>query len=126
MNNYRLAKKTRPFLVLDIVVYAALAVLITVLLVVVLRFQKKVGEAGEYSVEVYRDNKIYRKFSLEENGTFDIAGSLTLVIEDRRVWVENAHCPDKICMSRSVSRINDPITCLPNKITIMIRGAVID
>lgn len=50
-------------------------------------------------------------------------GPTTIQIEDKRVWVEKASCPQKTCARQGkISRIGESIVCLPNKIVITIEG----
>lgn len=48
---------------------------------------------------------------------------LTVVIENGQVYVADADCPDKVCQhTGKISRENQTIVCLPNRVTITITG----
>ena len=50
-------------------------------------------------------------------------GSNTIVIEDGRVYMKDADCPDKLCVQQGKIRTsNQCITCLPNKITVTVES----
>ncbi|MBQ3052993.1 MAG: NusG domain II-containing protein [Clostridia bacterium] len=48
-------------------------------------------------------------------------GKNTLVIENGRVYIKDADCPDKICENhRPISKSGETIVCLPNRLIIII------
>lgn len=50
-------------------------------------------------------------------------GTNIVVIKDGYVYMEDANCPDKICIKQGkINKKGQTITCLPNKITISIRN----
>ena len=73
------------------------------------------------------DGEEYGRFPLDTNvveriemldGSYNV-----LVIEEGKVDVTEASCPDGICVShRAVSRQNQSITCLPNKLVVEIQN----
>lgn len=115
MDNFKQIKNTRMFVKGDIFVYIVLVVVIAVVLTFVLVSQQPGGK-----VEVYYDNKLLAEYDLGEDGRHNIAEHMYLVIQNKIVWVEEADCPDKVCMSKKISRSNDPIYCLPNQIAVVI------
>ncbi len=53
----------------------------------------------------------------------DIDGHNKVVIADGEVWMEEADCPDKLCISQGkISRSGQTIICLPNKVMVTIKG----
>lgn len=46
-----------------------------------------------------------------------------LVIKDGKASIKSASCPDQICVrQKSISKVGETITCLPNKTVIKIVG----
>ena len=69
------------------------------------------------------------RYPLSENITTEILSgennefSNTLVIENGKVRVSSANCPDKICAGhKAVSYTGESIVCLPHKLVIEIKG----
>lgn len=86
------------------------------------------GTTTENAVAVVTiDGEEYGRFPLEEDceeriglsdGSYNI-----LVIKDGKADMTEASCPDKICVNhRSISKKNESITCLPNKVIIQIEN----
>ena len=73
------------------------------------------------------DGVVYGEYSLDADMTLEIVsekGHNLLVIESGAARVESASCPDGICSShRPVSRVGESIVCLPNKVSITVKGA---
>lgn len=50
----------------------------------------------------------------------------TIVIKDNEVYMENASCPDQICVHhKAVSKNGESIICLPNEVYIEIEGSTV-
>ena len=50
-------------------------------------------------------------------------GSNRLIIRDGEAWIEEADCPDKLCVRQGhISRTNESLVCLPHRITVRIAG----
>ena len=64
------------------------------------------------------------RHALTENGTYPLnGGTNVLVIRDGAAWMEEADCPDKICISQGrISREGQAIICLPNRVTVTVVG----
>lgn len=75
---------------------------------------------------IYSDNKLVREYVLTDNVKDEITiesetGYNTLRIEDGKIWIHDASCPDKICISQGkIYRDGEIIVCLPNKMLIKI------
>ena len=49
--------------------------------------------------------------------------SLTVVVENGRVWVEDSNCPDLVCQNHApISKAGEQIVCLPHRLVISITG----
>ena len=85
------------------------------------------GEKGA-EVQVTIDGEVYGTFSLSENQEIPIMidGVTTnlLVIKDGKADMTEADCPDMLCVhQRAVSKNNESIVCLPNKVVVQVIGA---
>lgn len=67
------------------------------------------------------------RFSLAEDGTHRLQGdgyALTVVLENGRVRVTDAACPDKVCEhTGAISRTAESIACVPCDVIVTIEGA---
>ena len=86
------------------------------------------GTAQEKIAVIKSDGKTVKTINLENTDspyTFEISGqngSNTIYVENGRISVINADCPDKLCVRRgAVSSPAVPIVCLPNKLVITIK-----
>lgn len=62
-------------------------------------------------------------YPLDENQTFvfegESGGYNVVTIEDGFVFMEEANCPDQICVKhKPLNQTADPIVCLPNKLVV--------
>ncbi len=85
------------------------------------------GEKGA-EVLITIDGELYGTYSLSENQEIPIIidGVTTnlLVIKDGKADMIEADCPDKLCVhQRAVSKNNESIVCLPNKVVVQVTGA---
>ena len=62
------------------------------------------------------------RYPLFQNGRYPLnGGSNILIIEDGFAWLEDADCPDKLCVRQGKVHLDGQvITCLPNKLTVTI------
>lgn len=78
-------------------------------------------------VNVYKDNTLIESYSLKLDGEYSVIDSS---VEMMRVSVKNgivdvtyANCPDKLCQHQMpISRSNETIVCLPNKIVVIVEN----
>lgn len=78
-------------------------------------------------VEVTVDDRIVEELPLDKNTELVIhghdGGTNTLVIENGRVYVSEASCPDKLCKNQGkVGQSGEMIVCLPNRMIAKIVG----
>ncbi len=78
---------------------------------------------GAYAV-VWVEGAESSKYRLSRNGTYVLnGGTNTMVIKDGKVHMEDAQCPDKLCIHMgTISYTGQAIICLPNKLVITIEG----
>lgn len=95
----------------------------------VIFFVQKNGSTEGLTVVVTVDGEEYYSGLLSgenqqaERREIDIDGHNKAVIENGEVWMEEADCPDKLCISQGkISRTGQTIICLPNKTMVTIKG----
>lgn len=83
------------------------------------------GREDGAGVVVRVDGKEVASYSLAIDGTYKLnGGTNTLCIKDGKAWLIYATCPDKLCVKQGkISKTGQTITCLPNKLTITVKGA---
>lgn len=77
------------------------------------------------SVIISIDGNDTIELSLSEDITYQIDeyGHNTLIIKDNMAWIEDADCPDKLCMNYGkISKTGDSIICLPHRLVIRIEN----
>jgi len=108
-------KKLRNDIVLVIVI---LSIAIIGFLIFVLNM-----EEGKY-VKISLDNKELYVYNLNENRMQKITsqyGDNVIEIKDGKVTVNEADCPDKICVKHSaISKTGQTIVCLPHRLVVEI------
>lgn len=100
-----------------------IAVLLAVALVLYLIFAA--GKQPGAKVIVRVNGEEVCSYSLSDSGTYPLnGGSNILIIKDGCAYLEDANCPDKLCVKQGkISRTGQCITCLPNKLTVTVYGA---
>lgn len=73
-------------------------------------------------VEIQIDGKVVETLDLQKERAFKInGGTNTVQIENGKVKMAAANCPDQICVhQKAISRNGESIICLPNKIVLKI------
>lgn len=83
------------------------------------------GTTGQ-KVQIQVDGKPYAIYSLAENQTIEITGhghTNKITIKDGTVQMAYSDCKNQICVhDGSISKTNQSIVCLPNKVLIEIVG----
>ena len=79
---------------------------------------------GAYA-EVMQNGVVIAMYPLDTDGEYPLAnGKNVIVIEDGVVYMHYDACPDRTCVKTGkISKTGESIVCLPNKISIIIRGA---
>ncbi len=72
------------------------------------------------------DGKIMKELSLSKNTTVTVAGyeggENIVVVEQGAVYMQEADCPDKICVhTGKISKVGETIVCLPHRVVVEIR-----
>ena len=87
---------------------------------------KLTQKEGKYVVVIYNQTEQGR-YRLQEDIEVKLSFSddkyNILVIKDGKASIKSASCPDQICVrQKSISKVGETITCLPNKTVIKIVG----
>lgn len=76
-------------------------------------------------LEITIDGELYGKFPLDEEQEIVVTsdyGSNTVIIDQGRAYVEEADCPDKICVGmKEIGRNGEMICCLPHRLFLTVR-----
>jgi len=85
------------------------------------------NSGGGKTAEIRIDGVVTARYSLDINRKTELHGAdggiNLLVIKDGEVWVEEADCPDGLCMrTGKISKKGQSIVCLPHKVVIEITG----
>lgn len=83
--------------------------------------------APAMTAEVTVDGQLVDTLDLSENQEITIEGVRDgrnrLVVENGEIWCAEASCPDKVCVRQGKqSRDGEMIVCLPNRMTVKVRG----
>ena len=69
------------------------------------------------NVRITVDGELYGMYPLDKDAKISIGGTNVLVIEDNRVYMENACCENNTCVKQgSISNVGQTIICLPNRV----------
>ena len=83
------------------------------------------------TAQILQDGQLLYTLALDTPRTLTVTapngGSNTITVEDGRICVSHASCPDQVCVKQGwVSRNVVPIVCLPNQLVIQIKGGESD
>jgi hypothetical protein len=109
--------KKNDIILIGVIVVLALAVILF------LNLSSKEGNR----VVVTVDKKLYQTFDLNKDTTFTVedgkGGFNTFIIKNGTVDMQEASCPDRICVNhKPIHYNNETIVCLPNKVVLTIES----
>ena len=97
---------------------------ILIIAVFLLLIQRVYGNAqGEADmVKITVNQKLYGTYDLNKNQTITIqndSGINAIQIQNKKVWMEEADCPDGYCKEQGhISKNKQTIVCLPHKLVV--------
>ena len=99
--------------------------LIGIVILAALFLTRKEGNTVRVSVS----GEVVKTFSLNEDVQYEIEGKdegrNLLIIENGEAWVEEASCPDGLCINMGkIDTVGQSIVCLPNQVVVSIQGEV--
>jgi hypothetical protein len=105
------------------ILFAAAVLGVGLVLLLVLMMSRKTGT----EVQVRVAGQVVQSFSLGENRTYLIEGAgggqNLLVIQDGTARIEEADCPDALCVGMGrIQRIGQSVVCLPHQVVVEIVG----
>lgn len=108
---------------LEILVIAALVVISAAVILVMY-----LGKTPGAQVVVRVDGQETGRYSLYTDGEYSLnGGSNILVVTEGVAYIEWADCPDKYCVKQGrIAYEGQCITCLPNRLTVMVEGVKSD
>ena len=85
----------------------------------------ELGKEEGARVVVAVEGREIATYSLSENGEYSLNGGTNILhIEGGKAWLTEANCPDKLCVHQGkIDKTGEVITCLPNKLTVTVKGA---
>ena len=107
---------------LDFIIIGSILLFAFIFVLIIKLTQKE----GKYVVVIFNQTEKSRYLldeDLEVKLSFGDDKYNILVIKDCKASIKSASCPDQICVrQRSISKVGETITCLPNKTVIKIVG----
>ena len=107
---------------LDFIIIGSILLFAFIFVLIIKLTQKE----GKYVVVIFNQTEKSRYLLdeyLEVKLSFGDDKYNILVIKDGKASIKSASCPDQICVrQRSISKVGETITCLPNKTVIKIVG----
>ena len=77
-------------------------------------------------VIIYSDGAVYGEYTLDNDAQIHIEKENSvneIVIENHKVFMADANCPNKICINQgSIHNCNESICCAPNNIVVVIEA----
>ena len=80
------------------------------------------SQNGE-TVSIYVDGELYKTLPLEKNCETVVEsefGTNRVVVENGKVYVTDATCPDRLCEKSKITKSGRSIICLPNRLSVII------
>lgn len=115
-------RRKNDLILLTVVVLAGLAL-------TAVYYASRMGgaDAAELTVVVRQDGEVTATYPLAQDGSYTIVsedGVNDLVIEDGAAWIEDADCPDQLCVKQGKIRYaGDSLICLPHSLVVEITGS---
>ncbi|MCD8384007.1 MAG: NusG domain II-containing protein [Clostridiales bacterium] len=85
------------------------------------------SQSDDLTVTIRQNSQVLATLPLDEDTTYAVQGedgvANLVVIEDGSVYIEEASCPDKLCVKQGKIRYaGDSLICLPNRVVVEITG----
>ncbi len=100
-------------------------ILIIIFLIIMAIFLLPKKNTGN-KVIIEANGKIVKQLDLSENTEYTYLGNYnnTIKIENNKVYISNASCPNKVCEnSNKISKQGQVLCCLPNKLLVYITSS---
>ncbi|MCD7761061.1 MAG: NusG domain II-containing protein [Clostridiales bacterium] len=85
------------------------------------------GQSENLTVVIRQDGEVVATLPLDEDAVYTVQGEEDavnrVVIENGAVYIEEASCPDRLCVKQGKIRYaGDSLICLPNRVVVEITG----
>jgi hypothetical protein len=107
--------------------FGLIACIIIVNVLLIIYGGQKAIKTNNKAAFIYSNNRLVREYVITDEVKDEITiesedgGYNRLRIEDGQIWIQDASCPDKICIYQGkISRNGEMIVCLPNGLFIKI------
>ena len=103
-----------------------IAIIIIINVFFILYGSNNAVKANNKIAYIYSENKLVGEYVLTDDVNDEVkieseTGFNILHIEDGQIWIHDASCPDRVCISQGkISYDGEIIVCLPNKMLIKI------
>ena len=106
--------KKNDFILIISVIFIALSVFL---------FLKFTKEEGSGQVVVKVEGEEFGRYDIDEDNEININNNNILVIKDKKAYIKEATCPDKLCVKqKEISMDGESIICLPNKVVVTVES----
>lgn len=110
---------------------ALIAVIILINVFILFYGSNSMVQATEKIAYVYSNNKLVGRYTLAKNYETEFtvqdengSGYNTVRVEDGKIWIHEATCPDKVCLHQGkIENGGEVIVCLPNRFMVQIKGS---
>lgn len=103
---------------------------IIILIALSMYISKFFSQDDGLTVNVYLDNSLYGSYPLSSDNVINLdnGGNYnTVCIKDGKVYIQEASCPDKLCVKQeSICKTGESLCCLPNKVFVIIESDGLD
>lgn len=80
---------------------------------------------GGKTASVYLDGELFARIdlaSVPDGYTLDVGGHNVIIVENGRISMLSADCPDRLCVRQGCATALEPVVCLPNRVIISLDG----
>ncbi len=104
---------------IDIIVVASL-LLLSIIILLTVNLTRRPGAF----VEITIDGGVVAKYPLDVDGEYELNGGTNrLTVKDGVAYMTYSSCPDHTCENTGkVRHVGQTIVCLPNKLTVTVKG----
>ena len=108
---------------IDIIVVASL-LLLSLAVMLTVNLTRKPGAFVEITV----DGEVVASYPLDLDGVYELnGGTNTLTVKGGEAYMSYSSCPDHTCENTGrVRNVGQTIVCLPNKLTVTVKGEITD
>lgn len=101
-----------------------LAAVIILAAFAVFAFQCFRQDNGEHHIQITVDGELFGTYDLTVDQTIEIGSTNRVVIENGEARMEQADCPDQVCVNhRAIRRNGESIICLPNRVVVTVESS---